>query len=415
MKLSPKQNPPFATQEKKGLIFKPFRFLKDNSATLMPKAYAHYKPPKLKKTASRWYIEYWYRVPEELLAQYNNKEWQRFRVFEDINRYKTNEYAEILLKAVRDRLQSGWNPFTHEQPYFTKPDQPVWSLNTGLDKFIEYSKDKGLRQNSIRSYQTLVNFLKEHFLKDNRIYEPIGSFTKEDIKLFFSVMRREKGWRNFTTNNYQTYIKAVFNWFVKEDIIVKSPVVIETLPITISRHKYYTDKVIEDLKELLLKRNPYLWEFLQFIYFTTLRPKSEARLLQNDSILWDRKLLFVPARISKTNTDRYIPLGDEVLQLLQNRKCQPLDYYIFGGKKIHPTNYMASLFKPYKDKLGLGADFSLYGIKHTRIIHLKSDGVSDADIMSLTGHTSYESYSKYLRDLGLTINAEKLNDKTRKI
>jgi hypothetical protein len=47
-------------------------------------------------------------------------------------------------------------------------------------------------------------------------------------------------------------------------------------------------------------------------------------------------------------------------------------------------------------------------------VNLKMDGVSDADIMSLTGHRDFNAYSVYLRDLGLTVNPETINLKTRK-
>jgi integrase len=410
-----KKNPPFATKGKKGLIFKPFRFLFDNNATTVPQPYIHYKPARLVHTSTRSYVEYWYRVPEELYPKYK-KEWRRFRVFEDINRNKNDEYAKRLLRAVKEQLQAGYNPFKQELPYFLAPEvDKAWSLNTGLDKFIEYCHYKGLRPGSIRSYQTLINFFKEYYLKGNKIYEPVDSFTKDDLKTFFSYYKKENKWSNHTYNNYVTFAKAIFNWFVKEEIISKSPVVVEVLPVHVVSHKYFTDEVLGKLKVELTKHDPYLWEFIQFTYLTTLRPKSETRFLQNKHILWERKLLFVPAHISKTNTDRFVPLGDEVLKLLENRKRQPVDYYIFGGEKPHSTNYMTNRFKPFKDKLKLEEGFTIYGAKHTRVIHLKSDGVPDADIMSLTGHTSYESYSKYLRDLGLTVNAEKLNLNTRKI
>ena len=59
--------------------------------------------------------------------------------------------------------------------------------------------------------------------------------------------------------------------------------------------------------------------------------------------------------------------------------------------------------------------FSLYGAKHTRIIHLKNDGATDSDIMSLTGHRDFTAYAKYLRDLGLGADAKKLNLLSRKL
>ena len=42
-------------------------------------------------------------------------------------------------------------------------------------------------------------------------------------------------------------------------------------------------------------------------------------------------------------------------------------------------------------------------------------GLSDADIMSLTGHRDFTSYAKYLRDIGLDANPDKINKVSRKI
>ena len=43
------------------------------------------------------------------------------------------------------------------------------------------------------------------------------------------------------------------------------------------------------------------------------------------------------------------------------------------------------------------------------------DGLNDADIMSLTGHKDFSAYAKYLRDLGLSADVKKINEKSRKI
>jgi hypothetical protein len=52
--------------------------------------YVNWKPPKLYK-GKRWWIEYQFRIPEELRGRYNGDRWKGFPVFEDINRYKTDE------------------------------------------------------------------------------------------------------------------------------------------------------------------------------------------------------------------------------------------------------------------------------------------------------------------------------------
>ena len=57
----------------------------------------------------------------------------------------------------------------------------------------------------------------------------------------------------------------------------------------------------------------------------------------------------------------------------------------------------------------------MYGAKHTRVVHLKKDGATDDEIMALTGHTDYASYAKYLRDLGVDTNVEKISELSRSI
>jgi hypothetical protein len=91
------------TVQSSGLNIKPFSFLKNysdqNSDQVLGK-FINWKPSKLYK-GTRWWIEYQFRIPEELRPRYKGAKWKGFPVFEDINRYKTDEYAKLLLKAVR--------------------------------------------------------------------------------------------------------------------------------------------------------------------------------------------------------------------------------------------------------------------------------------------------------------------------
>jgi integrase len=415
MNLKRKLSPPFATGEKKGLTIKPFRFLFQNNTTTVPRPFSHYRPPKLKKEPNRWYIEYWYRVPIEVRQaspEIYPKEWHRFRVFEDINRHKSDQYAKELLKAVEEGLASGYNPFDEHKAYFIKKEEePKISLNQGLDLFVQYCRHKQLRENTVRAYAALCDMLKIYFLKENRIYEPVETFTKNDLKNFFASYRSQ--WSNSTINNNITYIRAIFNWFVKEDIIMKSPAsALEMLPVKVIKHKYYPDDLAEKLKCAISKQDPELFEFMQMVYYCAIRPQ-ELRALQVKHILFDRKLLFVPAGISKNKTDDYIPLGEHVLALLQSRKDLPSEYYLFGGQKPRSVNYFSVHYKPFKEKYGLGEDYSIYSWKHSRAIHLAQAGADPYQIMRLFRHSSLEITMAYLRDLGLTDFSE-LHAKTKK-
>jgi hypothetical protein len=110
---------PYAVQSN-GLKHRPFSFLKnysDQNGDQVLGKYINWKPPKLYK-GKRWWVEYQFRIPEELRPRYKGAKWKGFPAFEDINRYKTDEYAQLLSKAVKYGLKQGFNPFEYEKKVF---------------------------------------------------------------------------------------------------------------------------------------------------------------------------------------------------------------------------------------------------------------------------------------------------------
>lgn len=104
---------PYAVQNN-GLSNRPFSFLvyyRDQNGGQNLGKYVYWKEPKLYKGKDKWWIEYQFRIPEELRYRYKGARWKGFKVYEDINRYKTEEYAALLITAVRSALEHGFNPF----------------------------------------------------------------------------------------------------------------------------------------------------------------------------------------------------------------------------------------------------------------------------------------------------------------
>jgi len=50
-----------------------FGILNENFARSLPRIY-HYRKPRIVKSQSGWYIEYWYRIPVDVKHLYKNKE-----------------------------------------------------------------------------------------------------------------------------------------------------------------------------------------------------------------------------------------------------------------------------------------------------------------------------------------------------
>jgi integrase len=372
----------------------------------VPKKYLTYKPPRIVK-AKRWYVEYYYSVPVELREKYK-RDWQRFRVFEDINRYKTDEYADLLRQMVEIALQDGYNPFAAELEAQEK-DYPAleWTLNVALERFTEYCKEKGLRKKTIESYTSTINLLRDYFFKDNRIYKPLSELEKRDFKTMLVHYKRLNNWNPGTYNGYVSNLGIIFNWFVKEERLEKSPVKgLETLSAPVTRHRYYDSDTATKLKNAIRKADPYLYAFIEFIYYTATRPKSEARLLKIKHLLFDRSLIRVPGNIAKNKEGDHIPMSDELKARLIHLKGGNPEYYIWGthgpAEKPAGQNHFANHFKPFKLKFGLGAEYTIYGFKHTRCIDLVKAGANAYDIMRLFRHSSLEQTQIYMKDLGLT-------------
>lgn len=387
------------------------RFMDRNSATTVPQKYVTYKPPRIVKTSKRWYVEYWYRVPVEFRDKYK-KEYARFRVFEDINRYKTNEYANLLRDNIERALQEGYSPFEKEVSLLTA-EPCEWNLNYGLERYMDYCKEKGLRDKTLQSYSIIVNFLKDYFYRDNKIFRPITEYTKKDILAFLNHGKKLHSWEPTTYNNYLGYLAIIFNWFVKQEQLTRSPVVgIETKKAPVTRHKYYDDETAAKLKDAISRSNPYLYSFIEFIYYTAIRPKSEARLLQVKHLLFDRSLIHIPGDVAKNKEGDFVPMPDELKERLSHLRGLPPDTYIWGvtgpAKKPASQNHFASLYKPYKDKFGLGKEHTIYSFKHTRCIDLVKAGANAYDIMRLFRHSSLEQTQIYMKDLGLTDFSEVL-------
>jgi len=91
----------------------------------------------------------------------------------------------------------------------------------------------------------------------------------------------------------------------------------------------------------------------------------------------------------------------------------PLNYYVFGGKNGKPgkerlsRDLFTNSYKLIKDKLQLNNKYTLYGWKHTRVVNLLGAGFTDTEVMSRTGHSDYQSFMAYKRELMIDTSAMK--------
>ena len=347
--------------------------------------YGHYKPAKLYDKGKKWFVYYSYRDP-------SNGMFKRFKVYEGLNSFDNEkdrrDHAKIVLSAVNYGLSTGWDPFKEKELVIAARQ---WSLVQGLNYFKQNLHTRGLRPRTIQTYESVLRMCYQAF--KSITLEEINTITKQKISNCLLSYAEKKKWSNTTFNNNLTFVRSIFNYLIDGGIVTLNPSSrIKPMPGSITKNRYFDDATFDKIKK---NASPELLEFLLFLYHTGVRP-NEARQLKYEHINHESKLLLVPASISKNKKDDYVPLSEYILKKYKGEGL------IFGTS----INYFSGKFNDLKKKLKLGKEYNLYGIKHTRCVHLAQDGASPYGIMQFFRHSSLEITMKYMRDLGLSVNRE---------
>jgi site-specific recombinase XerD len=388
----------------------------------------HYRKPVIVKSKTGWYIKYYYRIPANIRMDYDNKEWYRFRVKEDINRRSGKEreqYAEWLRTSIEESLKNGYNPFIPEMKLIEQEEnvdeeKKELGAKDAMLLFLEVWEKRGLEPASMAKYKRTANRLIEWFEKKSIPYRNIQEITQDNIEQFLNELKREKKFSNREYNNTYDFTRTIFNFLLKKKYISESPCAgIDKMKSASKKHRFFDEKNLKAIKKAMTI-DPYLDFACDTVYYLCIRSEKELMNLKVGNILWSQNKIL--AEITKGKSERYIPMDENIKALFIKNKIDQFssDYYVFGidgkpSKKPFGKGFFSKRFRKIRDAAGLDPNFTIYGFKHTRVIHLKQDGAPDSDIMSLTGHKDFAAYAKYLRDLGMDADAAKINKLSRKI
>lgn len=388
-----------------------------------------YRDVALNTTGNKWYVEFKYLIPKELRPIYKNRKWWRFKKYNDINIVKTQEYGRSLRLAWENALDKGYNPFKPDsqaifRKYSPAPQKKEWTAKQAFLFFKQKWEGRGLEPESLSKYERLVDRFGEWIGNDVLA----SQLTSEHMEAFLDHIKNTFNYSKRTYNNDRGFLGTVIK-FLKSKKIINSDIDLpDKLKTKSKKHKYYDDRTYSRLKKVLLEKDPYLYFAFQTVYYLCIRSEKEIGNLQVRDILPDRGQVFINHE-GKTG-ERYIPMCKEMLDIFKARKIlsYPPHYYVFStpakgkflkdgapGKDRLARGFLSRRFSRRRAEIGINRDFTLYGAKHTRVIHLKHDGARDSDIMALTGHESYVAFAAYLRDLGLTAHVEDLHKFARQI
>lgn len=370
-----------------------------------------YRKAELKKVSDYWYVEFQFRYPESLRP--HGKRYKRIRVTEELNVIRKREgdaaaeaYALNLVRQINLSLSRGYNPFESPEP--EAHQQEALNLNSAIELFLT-AKRRDLKKKTIQDYEGYLNVFKAY--SSDLLRLPVTEITQDHLETYMTTAQDEREWSNRTYNNTKGLLFTLFEFLRKKKLIAINPAAdIETQKTRPKAHTYYDRNLSREIKAHMSTNDPYMFEFCQFIYYSCLRPKSEARNLKMRDIDMDRRLIKVDGKTGP----RYVPICAELYEYLKDIDAPP-DYYLFGtsgpSTKQAGQNYFSERYKKVKLSLGIPPEYTIYSWKHTRCVDLVMSGMKDVEVMHITGHTDFTSFQKYLRDLGAAMS-EKVYGKT---
>ena len=282
-------------------------------------------------------------------------------------------------------------------------------------------QDRGLDGATLKKYRQTVDLFTAWLISKGLQFTPAAEITSGHVQQFLQHSKTSLDWSNRTFNNYKTFLSTCFIFLQKKQIILVNPCGdVATQRTVAKKHKYYDPATLKKVMAYMEKHDPPLHLACLITYHLCVRSEKELQHLVAGNIFPDRMQVLL--EVTKGKADRFIPMNLQILQLFKDRGIlsQPKDYYVFSatgapGPRPFGASFFSKRFRKVRQALGLDQAHTIYSFKHTRIIHLKKDGATDAEIMTLTGHKNFQSYAAYLRDLGADVNPENIHRLTRAI
>jgi hypothetical protein len=389
-----------------------------------------------KGNPDKWFIFWQHDVPLKLWP-YHKRKRERIKVYDNINRFKGEErerYAEERRLIWKYKLEHlGYNPFEEElkaleelqarerkleeqlrsQSELSEEDaRKLTPIKGALDLFIASRIDRKIDSKSITSYRNTCTWLLDYFLENPEINV---IFKVKHIHITEAVNKaaRSRGWSATTINKEIEFAMTIFNWLANQDYIYKNPSSgkIQKLRTKKTMHRFYDPETARLVKAEVLVAGLFpLYRAMQFTYWMLIRSKDELRKIKVGDIDFTLKRFRFRPEVSKNDSEQYRDYPPEFEKVILEMKLDrfPKDFYIFGkdgvpGPVQMGANFISRMWAPVRDRLGISDDYTVYGWKHTRILHLLMLGVEGYEISYMARHESLKTKEDYLRDYGLTL------------
>ncbi|HCT53844.1 MAG TPA: hypothetical protein DF712_15440 [Balneola sp.] len=279
-----------------------------------------------------------------------------------------------------------------------------------LSNFLESKYFKHLEHNlAEKSYPIYANAL-SNFLRicGNKA---IGEYKRSDIQEY-KLHRLSEGRKKTTINIEMRSIKAGFGWAEKNDFLLKSPFRGQDFLFeTRGKRPEFKRGQLERLFKAT--EGSKFGLALQLAYYTGMRI-GEATHIKWRMIDLNQASITIPARITKSNKDRTIPLSKQALSILnifrlELRKRMRNNPEWYKGKTIEDCFVLMKEDEPgqYKSRsiqdrlsnvkleLELPKELTFHSLRHSFATHILEKNGNIYAVSKILGHSSTEVTSRY--------------------
>ena len=325
-------------------------------------------------------------------------EMRRKKIYVDKHKssYAQKRHAAIVVKAITEKLLSGWNPWCESQS-----GRSFTPLTDIIVKYIEYVERTG-RKKTIQNYTSKVKILLEF---NNQRAVPITyayQYDKAFIIDFLDwiLLDRDAGPR--TRNNYKGWCSAFGDFMVQRKYLEKNPAEgIAKLPEQPKLREPLTQQMMRSMERYLRETDPHFMLATLMEYYTFIRPTELSNLRIQDIDIKEQRV-FISHEYSKNKRDGFVGINEILIRLMIDLGIfkHPGDWYIFG-RKFQPSKEKAGAdqfnkrWVKMRKELKWGSEYQFYSLKDTGIRDL-ANAAGIVIARDQARHTDISTTNKYL-------------------
>lgn len=384
------------------------------------KHFFDYKEAKLVKGTTKgdpkYYVEF--SAFDAVLGRLRRK-----RIY-TINSIKNLEQREIagerLVTEINELLKNGYH-FNDvkkkeiDSKLLEIKTAKYYTLESGLNYALKIKKAE-IAVKSYANYKHSKNYILKFADYQSLRHSNIKNIPNEFPYLFLDYLRDIQKLQGQTINAIISQCKGLYRLLSEREIVGENifKKIRKQKEIVTSQNQAYSPEQIEKIKNRLIDRDPLLWDFCQFIFYSFMRP-NEIRQITKSNIDLKKNIIYLSAEKSKTKRERYIHINKAFKKVIENMeidnlKTEFLLFNINNETRTKPigTNTFMTRYRKHLDILEIPKNYTLYSWKHTGNVTAYKNGVDIYSLMKQNGHTSIDTTMKYLKSLGLVMDQELL-------